>query len=1191
MMKQQAPQIQEAMASPVHAASHKPTRLRQYHLAPETARTLAGQPPLLQARLVLGKPHDRYEQEADQVADLVMQLNELPSPRRPGRPVEPAPLLERITPLVQRQVEPEEEEEEEPIQAFGRIQRQAAAAPEEEKEEEAPLQTAGHIQRQSTPSQEEEKEEEETPVVGFPGSAIARKPVSRAWLQRQSATEKEEEEEKTASRLPREKRSRAIEIPEGFQARLTAEQGHGASLPANTRRVMEARFGVNFDQIRIHTGSAAGRMATDIQAQAFTVGQDIYFGAGYYDPDSLQGQRLIAHELAHTLQQTPALRDRRARDRDIAGGVIRRQQTLTPAARPSGTKIHSEILPAFGESNSDLFTEVRIPGAKKHVVEEGKAGIADFFWADTTIALNFEGGQPVYLGPDTKLRKGKQKWSKKKHQQEGAPIGPEEGSESCHGGPAGKKICRLDKAPGQVLMGDLKPAASVESALGEGQLRDYSQGLTNTAASVDSFAKAHPDQIDPAGKSWTVSPGRISSLTIPPGYAFDTAKTPIIPLGLYTGGKRATPIPGLKGRLVVYKDPTVAGIWVYEWAPTSIPSSLRASASKEFTQTLDRLDRLIQDLRAPPKGATPRKAREPASAPVTRRRTHQAKEESRETRSWFIQRAPKKFNLNSWRKAYTKEWKKPAKKFVKSQQGVSLQTVAAIMDIKERSKLPIKTPSEFRPLAKKVNKVQHWIEWGGTYGILRKAFGGLFEKISTLYEKAKKRFRKLAREKPLKSGGSGLVKAIIKSAFRIAGEFFRIIIGRVANNLKTALGKGITALLEHFFGEDHLAKIIEAKTNLEELEKNLKDALSIKPEELLKKMIEPYEKKLAYLADVGRWLGNISKIVSAVRWAARVINCLTPPGIGCLKLLLQEATEQMLAAAVETCWFQKTFVLPVFGKLEFFKTLPNQISQYILETVKSWIPLNDDLKNRLFADIPPVKGEISEGEIRCDASKLTPEQLAMAQLREKHGRAKVEQLIALLEKGGIGARVPLTLAHIATMDKVLSGVTDAEMRDALANYDRAKASGIVKLDEMVGAIKQTATGGETGGKGAGVKESGIVVKGASEAKFDGTVEVRLPRTHIYVHNPDFVKHTKYSQPKITLIGAIDGIEVARVKDVPSIVTKRLWADRTTQTQLKIFYRILQGVSFEHNVQETPTFVIEANTVIGARATNPWPPKQ
>jgi hypothetical protein len=66
---------------------------------------------------------------------------------------------------------------------------------------------------------------------------------------------------------------------------------------------MESSFGERFDDVRVHDDTSAAEAAHHISAHAFTTGRDIYFGAGRYDPHSAGGQKLIAHELTHVLQQ------------------------------------------------------------------------------------------------------------------------------------------------------------------------------------------------------------------------------------------------------------------------------------------------------------------------------------------------------------------------------------------------------------------------------------------------------------------------------------------------------------------------------------------------------------------------------------------------------------------------------------------------------------------------------------------------------------------------------------------------------------------------------------------------------------------------------------------------------------------------------------------------------------------------
>jgi hypothetical protein len=77
----------------------------------------------------------------------------------------------------------------------------------------------------------------------------------------------------------------------------------GFPLDANTRDDMEQRFGDDFSAVRVHTGSEATLLARTLNADAFTVGEDIVFSAGAYDVGTASGRALLAHELAHVVQR------------------------------------------------------------------------------------------------------------------------------------------------------------------------------------------------------------------------------------------------------------------------------------------------------------------------------------------------------------------------------------------------------------------------------------------------------------------------------------------------------------------------------------------------------------------------------------------------------------------------------------------------------------------------------------------------------------------------------------------------------------------------------------------------------------------------------------------------------------------------------------------------------------------------
>jgi hypothetical protein len=79
--------------------------------------------------------------------------------------------------------------------------------------------------------------------------------------------------------------------------------GGGSPLEPGARTFLEERMGADFSDVRVHTGGRADESARSINAQAYTVGTDVVFRSGAYEPDSPGGRHVLAHELAHVMQQ------------------------------------------------------------------------------------------------------------------------------------------------------------------------------------------------------------------------------------------------------------------------------------------------------------------------------------------------------------------------------------------------------------------------------------------------------------------------------------------------------------------------------------------------------------------------------------------------------------------------------------------------------------------------------------------------------------------------------------------------------------------------------------------------------------------------------------------------------------------------------------------------------------------------
>lgn len=131
-------------------------------------------------------------------------------------------------------------------------------------------------------------------------------------------------------RVAEEERERPQVTP-SFEESVGTMRGQGQSLDRDTRALMETRFGHDFSRVRVHADARAAEMSGAIQARAFTLGSDIFFGAGTYRPRMANGQRLLAHELTHVVQQRGS--DSANRDRAL---IVQRDLATETRAKDKG---------------------------------------------------------------------------------------------------------------------------------------------------------------------------------------------------------------------------------------------------------------------------------------------------------------------------------------------------------------------------------------------------------------------------------------------------------------------------------------------------------------------------------------------------------------------------------------------------------------------------------------------------------------------------------------------------------------------------------------------------------------------------------------------------------------------------------------------------------------------------------------
>ena len=95
----------------------------------------------------------------------------------------------------------------------------------------------------------------------------------------------------------------SLAVSPSLEAAIQHARNGGHALPEQEREPMEGAFGADFSGVRLHTGEEANRLNHAMQAKAFTTGRDIFFRQGAYNLGNQQGQKLLAHELTHVVQQ------------------------------------------------------------------------------------------------------------------------------------------------------------------------------------------------------------------------------------------------------------------------------------------------------------------------------------------------------------------------------------------------------------------------------------------------------------------------------------------------------------------------------------------------------------------------------------------------------------------------------------------------------------------------------------------------------------------------------------------------------------------------------------------------------------------------------------------------------------------------------------------------------------------------
>lgn len=824
----------------------------------------------------------------------------------------------------------------------------------------------------------------------------------------------------------------------------------GHPLASSTREFYESRFNRDLSAVRLHTGAAANDHCDNLNAHAFTYGNHVWLGKRLSASPSF----VMAHELAHVVQQTQPETLRRKENKDHADtDSLSRSPTAKIQRLPfwvpidtregditSGSEIHRELL---GQVSSDIHVEAPVPNATRAGWGLGLQGYADLYRAKSRVGVYFEPRTGLQVGD----QHGDNRFTKPaKTSRAGSAPAPTV---------ARGKIQNINTGPKKIELGELKPAALTELTKGHQQLNNYIDGFNDAAALTNLWAAGQSSK-----ESWKLNSNvtRLSDSAIP---AMQSAERPLALADIDEvspeGKKKETVKYKVKkiflprwylgqeipGRL--HMEPFGQGLWMYYARPNDFAAALnvptfRVAEKQAYMGAAQAVqDEVIGNLARGPEKITlfPRYRQAPAiqthATPLQLRR----KPKQTKLKDPFDDKA-----LEAWNRRQSelgkeihgdgdaKGDKKSASTFKKleflqiasqAQQNATskaqapkfptqadlAETITSVVDGKT-----VQTP-------KNLDKMFNWMErWTSPaykiFGQFRLRFGSVFIKAvnflskfkNTVAEKVKKFFDEGSKK-------TGTASALVKALTVGLKQVVHLIVPHTFSLVQDAIVNGIKKKMKTILDDSFVGQTIDKVKGWYDDIKDYGDKAEEYIEDIKKKFLDKFDWLSSLLSDL-KWFWRIIKIGRGLLTCAK-----RPPILSCARLLFSGDKDINCILCIP--WVQKQIADKVMA-VSWFRSIPVKLGNIVLDVLRAAVPKNaETLKEVLNENIPdsmPSSEDITpECNEKCDGYGFFKAQGAggevvvkpgeadamekMGDFAEEHTKEEVDDMVKEAERQGL----------------------------------------------------------------------------------------------------------------------------------------------------------------------------------------------